>query len=168
EISIAYQSAKGDRSIRRGRVHNDDLLQSRAGADGVELVVLLARGNNCDAAPGICNEFGDLLARKSGVDGHVSGADSEGCEIGNHPFPTILRDKRNAVALLRSPGQKRLGQRTNTLIDLVRRYGLPMAELVLPEHGARIGRGSNAAKKIIDGINGRDHRGIFELVDAQA
>ena len=135
----------------------------RAGADGVELVVLLPGGDDGDAAAGVGNKLGDLFAGESGIDGHVGGADGEGGKVGDHPLPAVLGNQRDAVALLRAPAQKRLGQRANTLVDLVRRDGLPVAELVLPKNGARIGRGSNAAKEIIDRRDGRIHRRRFVM-----
>ncbi len=61
----------------------------------------------------------------------------------------------DAVAGFGPPSQKRLCQCPDTLVDLVGRYGQPVTKLILPQDCARVGCGSDAAKKVIDGGEGR-------------
>jgi hypothetical protein len=51
---------------------------------------------------------------------------------------------------LRAPAEKGLGQRADPLVNLVGGDRLPLAKLVLPEHGARVGGRGDAAKQVID------------------
>ena len=46
-------------------------------ADGLQLVELLARGDDGDAAAGVAHLLGDLLAGQRGIDGHIGGADGQ-------------------------------------------------------------------------------------------
>src|SRR5579859_1816966 len=97
-----------------------------------ELFELLASGNNGDAAAGVLDESADLLAGEGGVDGHVGGADGERGEVAHGPFPAVLADEGNAVALLRTPIEQGFAERADALVHLVRRDGAPAAEFVLP------------------------------------
>ena len=135
---------------------------------GVELVELLAGGDEGNAAAGIADEGCDLLAGERGVDGNVGCSDGERGEVGNGPLPAIFGDEGDAVALLCSPGEQGLGQRADALIDLVRGDGLPLAKLVLPEDGAGVVGRRDAAKEVVDGGDGRDFSHLFAIGNARA
>ena len=47
---------------------------------------------------------------------------------------------------LRAPAEQGLAESTHALVDLVRGDGLPAAEIVLPQDGAGIARGGDAAE----------------------
>ena len=130
------------------------MLELGAGADGVELVELLPRGDDGDAALGVSNERRNLFAGEGGIDGHVRSANGKRREVGDSPLPAILGDEGDAVALSRSPAEKGISQRTDALVDLVRGDRLPVTEFVLPEDCARIAGRGNATKEIVDGGDG--------------
>ena len=133
-------------------------LQAGLRAHGLKLVELLARGDDGDAATGVANLLGDLLAGERGIERHIGGADGQHGEVGDGPLPAILADEGDAVALFRAEAQKRRGQRTDALIDLVRGDRVPLAELVLPENGARIGGRGDANEEVVDrGDRRRSH-----------
>ncbi len=108
-IGAGDDVGEGDGAFGRGGgVHDEDAFERGSGADGVELVELLAGGNDGDAAAGIVDQHGDLFAGEGGIDGNVGGADGKGGEVGDGPLPAILADDGDAVALLRSPAEKGL------------------------------------------------------------
>ena len=123
------------------------MLELGLGAHGVELVELLARGDDGDAAAGVAHQLGDLLAGERGIDGHIGRANGQRGEVGDGPLPAIFADEGDAIALFRAPVEKGLGQRADALVDLIGRERLPLAELVLPEDGARIGGRGDAEKR---------------------
>ena len=139
-VSIAQQFAQTDRAFGHRRIHHDERFQLRLRAECVQLVELLARGNDGDAAAGVAHQFRHLLTGEGGIDGHIGRTDGQGGKIGDCPLPAILADEGDAVALLCAQAQKRCGQGPHSLIDLIGRERMPGAELVLPENGARIGR----------------------------
>ena len=56
-VGSGQQLAEGDGAVGRcGRIHDDDALELRLRADRVELVELLARGNDGDAAAGVADQ----------------------------------------------------------------------------------------------------------------
>jgi hypothetical protein len=73
---------------------------------------------------------------------------------------------KSVIALLHAPTKKYLGQSPHSLVNLVRRNGLPLIELVLPEHGARVGCRGYAAKQIIEGGYGIVIFHLFEIGNA--
>ena len=150
-IGPGQHLAEGNGALGRGRVHDQNPLQLRLVAHGVQLVELLAGGDYGDAAAGVVQQHGDLLAGKRGVDGHIHGADGQRGEVGDGPLPAVFGDQGDAVAFLRAPAEKSLRQRADPLVDLVGGDGLPLAKLVLPEDGAGVGGRGNAAKQVIDG-----------------
>ena len=77
----------------------------RPAADRVELFKLLAGGNDGDAAAGVLNQGGDLLAGQGGIDGHIGGADGQGGEVAHRPLPAVFADEGDAVAFLRAPAR---------------------------------------------------------------
>ena len=116
----------------------------------LQLVKLLARGDDGDAAAGVAHQLGDLLAGERGIKRHIGGADGQRGEIGYGPLPAVLADEDDAVALLAPKAQKRRGQSPDSLINLVRGDGVPVAEFVLPKDGARIGGRGDAKEEVID------------------
>ncbi len=98
-IGIVKQLAHGDGALGSGRIHHDDVLQLGLGADRVQLVELLASGDDGNAAAGVAHQLRDLLAGEGGVDGHIGGADGQSGKIGDRPLPAVLADEGDAVAL---------------------------------------------------------------------
>src|SRR5215831_9179793 len=70
-VGVANQGTEGNGSVWRGRIHDDDVFKRRERADGVQLVILLASGDDRDAAIGVSNQCGDLLAGKRGINWYV-------------------------------------------------------------------------------------------------
>ena len=112
---------------------------------------MLSCGDNGNAATGIFNQHGYLIAGKSRINGHIHSADGQGGKIRYRPLPAVFAYQRNAVALLRAPAEKSFGERADTLVELVRGNRLPLGELVLPQNRARISRIGYAMKQVIDG-----------------
>ncbi len=151
-VGPGEQLAEGDRARGRGnRIHDHDAFEMGSGADRVELVVLLAGGDDGDAATGILDQHGDLVAGQGGINGDVGGADGERGEVGDGPFPAILSDEGNTVAFLHAPLEQSLSQRAHALVELVGRDGAPAAELILPQHRLGVGPRYQAAEMIING-----------------
>src|ERR1019366_2370678 len=107
---------------RRRRVHDENAFKRSLASHGVQLVELLARRDDGNPAIGVSHKHGNLFAGQS-----------------------------DAIALLRAPAEKSLGERANPLVDLVRGNGLPQAELVLPEYCAGICGSGDAAEQVVDG-----------------
>ena len=139
-----------------GGIHHHDALKLGLVAHGVQLVELLARGDDGDAAAGVANLLGDLLAGERGIDGHIGRANGQRGKIGDDPLPAVLADERDAVALFRAELEKRRSQGADALIDLIGRERVPMAEFVLPEDGARVAGRGNAKEKVIEGCDLRN------------
>ena len=154
-VGIGEQLAHGDGAAGRGRVENHDGLQRSLRAHGLKLVELLACGDKGDAAIGVANLLGDLLARERGIERYICRADREDGEIGHGPLPAILADKGDAIALFRAETKQRGSQRMDALIHLVRGDRMPLAELVLPQDGARIGGRGDANEDVVDRGDGR-------------
>ena len=76
----------------------------------MELVELLARRDDGDAAAGIVNLLGDLLACERGIDGHIGRADRKRGKIGDDPLPAVLADQSDAVAFFHAEIKERGGQ----------------------------------------------------------
>ena len=51
----------------------------------------MARGDNGNAAAGVANLLGDLLAGERGIDGHIGGANGERGKVGDQPTPSGSR-----------------------------------------------------------------------------
>ena len=119
-------------------------------AHGLKLVELLARGDDGNAAIGVANLLGDLLAGERGIERHIGRADGQRGEIGDGPLPAILADESDAVAFFRAEAEQCGGQSADALIDLVGRERMPLAELVLPQNGARIGGRGDANEEVVD------------------
>ena len=132
-------------------IHHENVFQLSMGANGVEFVELLAGGDYGNAAAGIGEEGGDLIACEGGVNGDVDGSDGQDGKIRNHPLPAILGNDGNAIAFFRSPAQERLSQLMDSLVDLIGRKRLPVIELILPENGAGIRCGGNTQEQVVDG-----------------
>jgi hypothetical protein len=149
-VCIGEQLAHGDGSVRGGRVHYYDGLKRSLRAYRLKLVELLASGDEGDAAIGVANLLGDLLASQSGIKRHVCRANGQHSEVGDCPLPAILADEGDAVALLRAEAQQCRSQRTNSLIHLLRGDRVPLAEFVLPQDGTRISRRGDANEDVVD------------------
>ena len=152
-LRCRYQLPERNRTLGdRTTVHDHDPLERRLLAHRVQLVEQWARGHHGNLAARVAHQCRYLLAGQRGIDRHIDGPDRQHRKVGHRPLPAVLADQRYTVALLRSPGQQRCGQRLDTVVDLVRRDRQPIAELVLPQHRARVGRRGNAEEQIVDRV----------------
>ena len=132
-VGAGEHFAEGDGSFGgSNRIHDHDPIELCLRAHGGQLFVLLAGGDDGDAAAGILQQGGNLVAGQRRINGHVGGADGQGGEIAHRPLPAVFTDQANAVALLRAPVQQRFAQRADALVHLVGGDGPPTAEIVLP------------------------------------
>ena len=155
-IGVAQHLAEGDGAFGSGGIHHHDAFEVGLVAHGGELVELHARGDDGDAAAGVANLLRDLLAGEGGIEGDVGRADGERGKVGNDPLPAVFADERDAIALFRAELEKRSGQGAHALIDLIGRERLPLAEFILPENGARVGRRGHAKEQVVEGCDLRN------------
>src|SRR5271157_3602402 len=102
---VAQERLHVDRVAQLGSVvHNDDVLKAGLLANGSQLLVLLAGGNEGNTRLGILQHVQDLLGGLRGVDGHDHSAQQQGCVVGDGPLPAVLAQDDYAVALANVPG----------------------------------------------------------------
>ena len=102
---ILQQRREGDCRAFQARdgVHDDDVFQLCAAANGSNLAILGLGRNHRDASARIDQQGGDLLGCERGIDGHIGRAQHQGSEVHHWPLPAILRQQRDAVALDDAP-----------------------------------------------------------------
>ena len=155
-IGVAEQRAHGDGAFGSGSIHHDDALKLGLVAHGEKLVELQPRGDDRDAATGVANLLGNLLAGERGIERHIGRTNGQRGKIRDQPLPAIFADECDAVTLFRAELEKGGGQCADALVDLIGRERVPLIELVLPKNRARIGGRRHAKEKVIERRDLRD------------